>query len=62
LSNAGSRAYVKDNVVNLGIILYPESVVLKWAPLVFDLVKNLFLDRKTGYRFGYAYRIVTIKK
>ncbi|MBN1893249.1 DUF4384 domain-containing protein [bacterium] len=59
---AGPGAPVKDNVVNLGFVLYPQSTVLAWAPLVFDLIKNLFLDRRTGYRFGYEYRVVTIRR
>jgi hypothetical protein len=62
ISGGAAGAPVKDNVVSLGMILYPTSTVLTWAPLVFDLIKNLFLDRKTGYRFGYEYRVVTIRR
>lgn len=53
---------VQQGLIGLGWFLFPESVVLQWAPLVFDLFKSVFIHRRSGYNFGYTYRIITIKR
>ena len=56
------RSPVTQGALNLGVVLYPTSYILQWAPLVFDLFKSIFVDRVSGYQFGYAYKAITIKR
>ncbi len=62
IESGPTRSGTSDTALNLGMLLYPESILLQWAPMVFDLFRNIFLRRKSGYQFGYAYKVVTIKR
>lgn len=57
-----TESAIKSNIVNLGILLYPEAGILKWAPYVFDLFTHVFIHKRSGYSFGYDYKIITISR
>ena len=62
VSGGAGSSPVREHVINLGFFLFPEATVLQWVPMVLDLFKSVFIHRRSGYRFGYTYRVITIKQ
>lgn len=62
VSGGSGPGPARDSIINLSWFLFPQASALQWGPLVFDLFKSVFVDRRSGYNFGYSYKIITVTK
>lgn len=58
-----SQSFLLSGASELGSILFPEEMlIMNLATKIFDLFSNIFIQRRSKYTFGYAYKLITIKR